>query len=131
MIEAPVYPEIDRAFSFYGFELDDLAVLVLVFWFVETVIGQARVHVGRVDLTLYLTMLATGFLFALWRGVKIGRPRHLLEDALNWLAEPECWDVTPDARIRPAYVIERGGRWTIEPPQTAPADEPAEAATWR
>jgi hypothetical protein len=131
MIETPVYPEIDRAFSFYGFELDDLAVLVLVFWFVETVIGQARVHVGRVDLTLYLTLLATGFLFALWRGIKIGQPRHLLKDALNLLAEPECWDVTPIAGIRPAYIIERGGRWTIETPQTGPLDETAETAPWR
>jgi len=119
MLDSPVYPEIDRAFSFYGFEIDDLAVLVLVFWFVETVIGQAHVHVGRVDLTLYLTMIATGFLFTLWRAVKIGRPRHLLEDALNWLAEPECWTVTPDVEIRPAYVVESGGRWTTEPPQTA------------
>lgn len=121
MLEAPVYPEIDKAFSFYGFELDDLAVLVLVFWFVETVVRQANVHVGRVDLTLYLTAAATVFLFLLWRGVKIGRPRHLLEDALNWLTEPECWDVTPDWGIRPAHIIEPGGRSTIESPQTEPA----------
>jgi len=133
VLESPVYPEIDRAFSFYGFELDDLAVLVLVFWFVETVIGQAHVHVGRVELTLYLTMIATGFLFACWRAVKIGRPRHLLEDALNWLAEPECWDINPDSEIRPAYVVESTGRWTTEPAQTAPqsADSARGASSWR
>jgi hypothetical protein len=129
MLEAPVYPEIDKAFSFYGFELDDLAVLVLVFWFVETIVRQANVHIGRVDLTLYLTAAATVFLFLFWRGVKIGRPRHLLEDALNWLTEPECWDVTPDWTIRPAYVIEPGGRSTIETPQTLPAGL-SETVSW-
>jgi|SRR5579864_1045295 len=121
MLEAPVYPEIDKAFSFYGMELDDLAVFVLVFWFVETIVRQANVHVGRVDFTLYLTCAATLFLFLLWRGVKIGRPRHLLEDALNWLVEPECWDITADWAIRPAYIIESGGRWRTEPAQPAPA----------
>jgi hypothetical protein len=129
MLEAPVYPEIDRAFSFYGFELDDLAVLILLFWLTETIIGQARVHIGRVELTLYLTIMATGFLFALWRGLKVGRPRHLLEDALQMLAEPDCWEVTPDAEVRPAYIIEPGGLWTVEPPQTRPLLE--EDRTWQ
>jgi len=129
MLQAPVYPEIDRAFSFYGFEVDDFAVLVMLFWFVEAVTRQAHAHIGRVDLTFYLTLVGTGFLFALWRAVKIGRPRHLLEDSLNWLAEPECWEITPDWNIRPAYIIERRGGSVIEPPQTAPLPAP-EALSW-
>ena len=119
MLESPVYPEIDRAFSFYGFEMDDLAILIVIFWFTETVIGQARISVGRVEFTLYLTLLSTGFLFAVWRAFKVGKPRHLLEDALNRLTEPDVWEVTLDWEIRPAYAIERDGRWSIEPAQAS------------
>ncbi len=119
MLESPVYPEIDRVMSFYGFEMDDLAVLILTFWFTETVIGQAHVHIGRVELTFYLTLLASGFLFAIWRSFKVGKPRHLLEDALNRLTEPDVWEVTPDFDIRPAYVIEADCRWSIEPARTS------------
>ena len=117
-LESPVYPEIDRVMSFYGFELDDLAMLLIIFWMVETIIGQARAHLGSVDLTLYLTILVTGLLFAVWRGFKSGKPRHLLEDTLGLLAEPEVMIVTADDRIRPAYLIEASG-----PISRAPADQ--------
>jgi len=119
-LESPVYPEIDKVMSFYGFEIDDLAMLLIIFWVVETIIGQARPHLGSVDLTLYLTILVTGILFAVWRGFKAGKPRHLLEDTLGLLAEPEVMAVTEDDRIRPAYLIEPSGGIA-----TAPADQPA------
>jgi hypothetical protein len=114
-LESPVYPEIDKVMSFYGFEIDDLAMLLIIFWIVETIIGQARPHLGSVDLTLYLTILATGVLFAGWRGFKAGKPRHLLEDTLGLLAEPEVLAVTGDDQIRPAYLIEPSGRVTVVP----------------
>ncbi len=112
-LESPVYPEIDKVMSFYGFEIDDLAMLLILFWIVETIIGQARPHLASVDLTLYLTILATGVLFAGWRGFKTGKPRHLLEDTLGLLAEPEVLAVTGDDRIRPAYLIEPAGRVAV------------------
>jgi hypothetical protein len=115
MLESPIYPEIDRLFSFYGLEMDDLAILVGIFAAVEAVIGQAHAHVGSVDLTLYLTFAATGILFALWRAFKSGRPRHFLEDSLGLLAEPDVWMLTPDADVRPSYLIEPGGRTAIAP----------------
>lgn len=117
MLESPIYPEIDRLFSFYGLEMDDLAILVGIFAAVEAIIGQAHAHLGSVDLTLYLTFVATGVLFALWRAFKTGRPRHFLEDSLSLLAEPDVWILTADAEIRPSYVIEPGGRTTIAPSQ--------------
>jgi len=112
-LESPVYPEIDKAMSFYGFEIDDLAMLLILFWIVETIVGQARPHLGSVDLTLYLTILATGVFFASWRGFKTGKPRHLLEDTLGLLAEPEVLAITVDDRIRPAYLIEPAGRIAV------------------
>lgn len=115
-LESPVYPEIDKVMSFYGFEIDDMAMLLILFWIVETIIGQARPHLGSVDMTLYLTILATGVLFAGWRGFKTGKPRHLLEDTLGLLAEPEALAVTEDDRIRPAYLIEPAGRVAVAPP---------------
>ena len=118
-LEFPVYPEIDKALSWYGFERDDFAVLLLIGWCSEMVFSQARISIGRFELTLILTVAATVFPFMLWRGWKAGKPRHLLEDALQLLAEPEVWEITPDADIRPAYIIERSGRWSVEPPQTA------------
>ena len=120
-LETPVYPEIDKAMSFYGFELDDLAVLLGLFWVVETIVKQARAHLGGVDLTLYLTFLGTGVLFAGWRGFKAGKPRHLLEDSLGLLAEPEALAVTADDRIRPAYLIRPDGSVSVAPPDQAPA----------
>ena len=119
-LESPVYPEIDKVMSFYGFEMDDLAMLLIIFWIAETIIGQARPHLGSVDLTLYLTIFVTGILFAAWRGFKVGKPRHLLEDTLGLLAEPEVMVVTVDDRIRPAYLVEPSGRIAI-----APADRSA------
>jgi hypothetical protein len=118
-LESPVYPEIDKVMSFYGFEIDDLAMLLILFWIVETIVGQARPRLGSVDLTLYLTILATGVLFAGWRGFKNGKPRHLLEDTLGLLAEPEALAVTCDDRIRPAYLIEPEGQVAV-----AQADHP-------
>jgi len=120
-LETPVYPEIDKAMSFYGFELDDLAVLLILFWVVETIVGQARAHLGGIDLTLYLTFFGTGVLFAGWRGFKVGKPRHLLEDSLGLLAEPEALAVTADDRIRPAYLIRPGRGVSVVPPDQARA----------
>jgi hypothetical protein len=90
-------------------------MLLTIFWIVETIIGQARPHLGSVDLTLYLTILATGVLFAGWRGFKAGKPRHLLEDTLGLLAEPEVLAITGDDQIRPAYLIEPSGRVVVVP----------------
>jgi len=115
VLESPIYPEIDRLFSFYGLELDDLAVLLGIFAAVEMIIGQAHAHLGSVDLTLYLTVAATGLLFAVWRAFKVGRPRHFLEDALGLLAEPDVWTLTPDREVRPSYVIEPDGRTRLAP----------------
>ena len=115
MLESPIYPEIDRLFSFYGLEMDDLAILVGIFAAVEAVIGQAHAHVGSVDLTLYLTFAATGILFAVWRAFKAGRPRHFLEDGLSLLAEPDVWMLTKDSDVRPSYLIEPNGRTAIAP----------------
>ncbi len=116
-----MYPQIDRAFSLVGFETDDGLMVAVLLWIVMAVMKQANVHLGRFEMTIELTIAGTLVLFALWRAVKVGRPRHFLEDCLDWLAEPDCWDVTPDWKIRPAYVMERSRRVTIEPTQTKPS----------
>jgi hypothetical protein len=36
-LESTVYPEIDKVMSFYGFEIDNLAMLLIIFWIVETI----------------------------------------------------------------------------------------------
>jgi|SRR5579872_1976997 len=115
MLESPIYPEIDKLFSFYGLELDDLAILLGVFMVVEAIVGQAHAHVASVDLTLYLTIVSTGILFMLWRAFKQGRPRHFLEDALSLLAEPDIAILTQDREIRPSYIIEPNGNTTLAP----------------
>jgi len=115
-LTSPVYPEIDRAASWYGFELEDLAALVLLFWLTDSIVSLARVHIGRADLSLPLSFLVTGFLFMVWRASKVNLPRHFFEDSLGLAAEPEIWILTPDTAMRPAYVIEPDGRHTILAP---------------
>lgn len=115
MLESPIFPEIDNLFSFYGLELDDLVVALGLFSAVETLIGQANPHIGRVGITLYLTFGAVGILFAVWRAFKAGRPRHFLEDLLGLLTEPDVWVLTGDRDIRPSYIIEPDGRVTRAP----------------
>ncbi|GEM_PF-2431031 len=115
-LSAPVYPEIDRAASWFGFQLDDLAVLVFLFWVIQMIVEQAHPHLSRADLSLPLSMAATGAAFALWRSVKANQPRGFLEDAIGLLAEPEVFELTPDTEIRPAYIIEPDGRCTVALP---------------
>jgi hypothetical protein len=66
-------------------------------------------------------------LFAGWRGFKTGKPRHLLEDTLGLLAEPEALAVTEDDRIRPAYLIEPAGRVDVAPADYPPSPHGIEA----
>jgi hypothetical protein len=120
MMESPIYPEVDQLFSFYGLEMDDLLILLLIFAAVENVISRAHAHAGRMDLTLPLAFLATGVLFSVWRAFKAGRPRHFLEDSLALLNEPDVWILTGDAEIRPSYILEPDGRLSIAPADTSP-----------
>jgi len=62
---SPVNPEIDRAASWYGLELEDAAAAVLLFWLTNSIVSLAHVHIGQADLSLPLSFLATGFLFML------------------------------------------------------------------
>jgi hypothetical protein len=118
-LSARVYPEIDQAISFYGFQLDDLAVMLILFVFTSSVVGQAHPHAGRSDLTLPISIGMAGVLFAVWRSVKANRPRHFLEDLIGLLGEPDAWEVTPDVWVRPAYVIEPDGSHSVSPMDSA------------
>ena len=115
MLESPIFPEIDRLFSFYGLELDDLGMVVGIFALIEMIIEQARMRIGNWDPTLFLTIFGTLALFGVWLAFKRGRPRHFLEDALGLLAEPDVWIGTRDCEIQPSYLIEPDGRITIAP----------------
>ena len=115
-LTSPVYPEIDRASSWYGFQLDDLAALTFLFWLIEMIVTQARLRLGQADLTIPVSFVVTGVAFALWRSVKANQPRGFVEDVVGLLAEPEVFDLTPDTEIRPLYVIEPDGHITLVPP---------------